>query len=279
MKSVFLSVVIICALAISGIGGTLATWSDSETSWDNYVETGSLDLKVNDADDEPWGTGVETKVELSHLIPEKWIYGGHVTLWNAGQYSEDDAYAEAYIHLKNLECSNIDPKEDEDGNTTGYPDPVSGDLKPEPELVAEWGGRVDSTMVPGIGPTGDDCSMATHIKMAITYDMNPPLSQDYDPVVPLDLLEKYYCNEIYLFDLVPCNEKTIYLWFYLIQETEEDYGHNYFLSPAELGLSPGDEGYEEALLHWTKFNDWPSWALMKDRVDFDLEFDLLLLDP
>jgi hypothetical protein len=30
---------------------------------------------------------------------------------------------------------------------------------------------------------------------------------------------------------------------------------------------------------WAKFNDWPSWALMKDRVEFDMEFDLWLIDP
>jgi len=39
MKSIVLSVVVISALLVGGIGGTLATWSDSETSEDNYIET------------------------------------------------------------------------------------------------------------------------------------------------------------------------------------------------------------------------------------------------
>ena len=53
MKSIFLSVVVICALVISGLGGTLAGWSDTEEAQDNVIVTGSLDLKVNGTDDAP----------------------------------------------------------------------------------------------------------------------------------------------------------------------------------------------------------------------------------
>jgi len=31
-------------------------------------------------------------------------------------------------------------------------------------------------------------------------------------------------------------------------------------------------------MHWLKFNDWPSWAYMRDAVSFNMEFDILL-DP
>ena len=48
MKSMFLSVVVICALVIAGVGGTLADFSDIETSPDNFFKTGALDGKYSD---------------------------------------------------------------------------------------------------------------------------------------------------------------------------------------------------------------------------------------
>jgi predicted ribosomally synthesized peptide with SipW-like signal peptide len=235
MKSIFLSVVIICALAISGIGGTLATWSDSEVSFDNYVSTGSLDLKVNGEDDigphpdrAMWGNGVPAKVELYDMIPCKWYGPFEVELWNAGQYEDNEnTFAHAFIHLKNIVCSNVLPKVDANGDTTGYPDPStnqpwSGDLKPEPELVAEYGGKVDCIYVPGVGVEGDDCSVGTHVEMVITTTDVDPTTNDFDDIlvnpdgyVMRDKLGKWECKEIWLFDLVPCNARTIYLWFHL----------------------------------------------------------------
>jgi predicted ribosomally synthesized peptide with SipW-like signal peptide len=228
MKSMFLTVVVICALAVSGVGGTLATWSDSETSPDNYIETGSVDLLVNGADDPPWGTGVPTKVEVQCMIPCK-IYGPfEAELWNAGQC---DFPSEAYIHIKDAECSNIPPK---DGS--GYACPDTGDLKPEPELVAEQGGKVNCTEVPGIGVTGDDCSMKSHVYMWIMLDDTVPeidVTYDRDVCVFQGKIIESVCQEYYLFDLMPCEPRTIYFWFHLQQEPEETYGLNLIPNPGE----------------------------------------------
>jgi hypothetical protein len=30
-------------------------------------------------------------------------------------------------------------------------------------------------------------------------------------------------------------------------------------------------------MHWIKFNDWPSYAYMRDAVSFSMEFDILLM--
>jgi len=278
MKSIFLVAVVICALAIAGIGGTFATWSDSETSMDNTITTGSVDLKVNGADDAPWGAGVPTKVEITCMVPCKWYGPYEVKLWNAGIC---EFPSEAYIHFKDMCCGNAPPKiSDGSGEywpantTTGYVCPTTGDLKPEPELVAEQGGKVDCTTVPGVGIQGDTCTMKSHIACRVTADR-----AGEEIIIGETKLINLECKEIYLFDLMPCNGRTIYLWFHLQQESEEDYGYNYFLSPEERGISPGDPGYEEALLRWTKFNDWPSWAMMRDMVTFSMEFDLLLRDP
>ena len=268
MKNVFFSVVIICALMIAGIGGTFATWSDSETSASNVITTGSVDLKVNGEDDLPWGNGVPSKVSIDCMVPTRMYGPFEVELWNAGIC---DTASAAFIHLKDACCSNAPPKVDDAGDTTGYLCPETGDLKPEPELVAEFGGKVDCRMVDGIGAAvGDTCSMKSHVRMWVVVD-DPgycPVWNDTDPLVVIEnMLINLECVETYLFDLVPCEPRTIYLWFSLIQESEEDYGFDYF-------ADPGDVGFDE--MEWLKFNDWPSWSLMRDKVTFSLEFDLWL---
>ena len=261
-----LALLVVTGLALPMVGSSMATWSDSETSYDNYIETGSLDLKVNNLDDEPWGTGVPAKVSIDCVLPCK-VYGPYeVELWNAGQCTEP---SEAFIHIKNAECSNALPKPG-----SGYLCPVTGDLKPEPELVAEFGGKVNCTEVPGVGILGDGCTMKSHVRMWITDD--PTLVPDKDAPMPQPgFIEDHkmlnlICHEIYLFDMEPCTPRTIYLYFHLQQPSEEEFGLN-------LIPNVGEPGYD-AMTH-AKFNDWPSWALMKDRIDFDMEFDLWLVDP
>lgn len=294
MKSnVILAVVVIAALTIAGVGGTFATWADSEISYNNTIVTGSVDLKVNGADDLPYGTGVPTKVDIECMIPLKYYGPYEVELWNAGQCTFP---SRAYLHVRDLVCSNVLPKINEGhsqywpaGASTGYQDPstgqpYSGDLKPEPELVAEYGGWVSNVWVPGVGVDGDDCSMGTNVRMIVTNstDINDVLVNP-DNVALTDLLGKWECHEIYLFDLMPCQPRTIYLWFYLLQDSEEDHflgDPNFIKHPDELGINPAThpDEYAAAKLHWTKFNDWPSWRYMKDKVIFSMEFDLWLKD-
>jgi len=305
-RNLILAVVVVAALTLAGMGGVFASWSDSEISYNNTIRTGSVDLKVNGADDEPYGTGVPVKVDIECMIPLKYYGPYEVELWNAGQCTFP---SHAYLHVRDMVCSNVEPKinpydpdyPDEGGSacwfenygplaTTGYPDPsinepYSGDLKPEPELVAEYGGMVSNVWVPGVGVDGDDCSMGSNVRMIITN--SPDLAdvlENPDGVKMVDLLGKWECNEIYLFDLMPCEPRTIYLWFYLLQDSEEDHGfvgaNNLIFTPEELGIDPETHPreYAAALLHWTKFNDWPSWRYMKDQVVFSMEFDLWLED-
>jgi predicted ribosomally synthesized peptide with SipW-like signal peptide len=295
-RNLILAVVVVAALSLAGAGGVFATWSDSEVSFNNTIATGSLDLKVNGADDAPWGEGVPAKVTIECMIPQKFYGPYEIELWNAGQCQFP---SHAYIHFKDMECSNVEPKVNPypDGGSvcwymnygpdasTGYPDPsinnpYSGDLKPEPELVAEYGGKVDCTMVPGVGVDGDDCSMGSGVRMMICNSTDPEdVLVNPEGTRLIDLFYKWECQEIWLFDLMPCQPRTIYLYFYLIQEPEEDFGLNLIKHPDELGIDPDDEDeYAAALLHWKKFNDWPSWRYMKDKITFDIEFDLWLED-
>jgi hypothetical protein len=283
-RNLILAVVVIAALTIAGVGGTFATWADSEISSNNLIETGSLDLKVNGKDDMGafWGTGVGPKVSITHMIPCK-VYGPFgVDLWNAGVCNIS---SEAYIHLKGFCCGNAPPKLIPGTNTSsGYWDPYWNAYKPEPELVAEYGGKVNCVTVPGINVTGDDCSMMSHVYCWVMLeDIKPVIDASYNSTVCAfqGKLNEMYCKEIYLFDLMPCVERPIYLYFHLQQDSEEDHGINLIKHPDELGLNQTTQSiaYAAALQHWEKFNDWPSWALMRDKVTFDLEFDLWLRDP
>ena len=106
-RSVILAVVVVVALALAGTSGVFATWSDSEVSFGNTIKTGSVDLKVNGADDAPWGTGVPAKVTVVDMIPGKFYGPYEVELWNAGQGTFP---SHAYLHVKNITCSNVLPK-------------------------------------------------------------------------------------------------------------------------------------------------------------------------
>jgi len=95
-KQVLSALTLVLAIVSLTVGGTLATWSDSETSSDNYIETGSVDLKVNDQDDSPWGGGLAAFFEIDSgeiCTP----YSSTQALWNAGC-----ADGWAYLHIKNL---------------------------------------------------------------------------------------------------------------------------------------------------------------------------------
>jgi predicted ribosomally synthesized peptide with SipW-like signal peptide len=285
-KSIILAVVVVVALVVAGTSGVFATWSDSETSQFNYISTGSLDLKVNGADDLPYGTGVPSKVFIECMTPCHWYYGGEAELWHAGQC---DTPALAYIHFMDYWCFNILPKVNPEdpadggsdfwprGETTGYVCPETGALKPEPELVAEFGGWVDSVYVEGLQrAVGDTCSMAAAVECWVVDEAGNTL-------IPPTLMQDLYCREIPLFELKPCEPRMIYLYFKLHQFSEED-----FFGEADFILDPWDadfpdpevdpRGYEAAYMHWLKFNDWPSWAYMRDAVSFNMEFDILL-DP
>jgi len=104
-----LALVVVVSVAVSLAGGTFATWSDSETSHGNRIETGSLDLLVAkcDADwqnpgafkdDLPYGVGLDPCFDTS-LAPG--TYARYSLLWNAGCVDAD-----AYLHIKNVSDSN-----------------------------------------------------------------------------------------------------------------------------------------------------------------------------
>lgn len=109
MKTILLSalaLVVVISVAVSLVGGTIATWSDSETMMNNRIRTGSVDLLVAkcDADwanpgafkdDTPHGVGLDPCFFFTSLVPGN--YTCYSLLWNAGCID-----AVAYLHIKNV---------------------------------------------------------------------------------------------------------------------------------------------------------------------------------
>lgn len=299
MKSIFLSVVVICALVVAGIGGTLADFSDYEVSEDNYFATGALDLKVSDfAGNEYQGDTVPAFIQYSDAWPcsDKSFY---IDLENWGQGSQFEPWA--YIHIKNLDCGWVWPKNlymmvlcDEDTKacidemTPAEWDAKTSDeqealldagWKPsnEPEYVAECGGVVgelaDGTpvVVDGIGCFGECCELAEHIGVLISvagpwphlekpaYDEVP--TADWE-LVYSDKLNKLDCWEFELGQIPNCNGIWVHISLHLQDIDEDDLGWHYF---------------DENIKSEAKWDHWPTNALQKDYVEFDIAFELLQL--
>jgi len=185
MRNIFLTLVVVCALVITGIGGTLAGFVDTETSKDNFVQAGIADLLVNGKND----PNVESKFQLDHVIPCKsndiWV-----DLYNWGECNGGDVY----MQIKDVVNQEAGQKHHGDsdyvfdnaaagsgylpaGVPAGYrlatgTEPIgTGVYSSEPEKVAESGvGTVAGISVSGY-PAGikseDYCGVAEHLGVTV----------------------------------------------------------------------------------------------------------------
>ena len=225
MKKILLSLMMISLVGVA-VGAGFADFSDSETSFENVFQTGSLDLKVNDQDDP-----VLPKVRCECVAPCK-SYDFPFTLESHSQCVS----GVAYIHIKNLECIEVE------GKCTTYV--CQGVPMTEPEYVECAGGLVDSVRVEG---RGVEASL---------------LSRHTD-------LEIWWCGDL--------------VWSGKIHEAVS--------KQIMLGImDPQDVHKGKLVLHVQQIDD-PGWpgppkfryhrtnALQKDALLFDIEFDLIQLDP
>jgi predicted ribosomally synthesized peptide with SipW-like signal peptide len=245
MKNIFLSVVVICALAVAGVGGTLAGFSDTELSEDNYFEVGSLDLKVSYKGveyDDPFVPTMFNATKMWPCISKDFTFDMH-------SLSEPDGeLAYAYIHFKDFLC--------DESPSTKHP---TG--RPEPENVAEGGGWLANVNTAPLGPLGQDCTLPDYVEIYIEFDLDgdgilePILGNPIwgDPgTVYLGELD---CWWIDLGVLPACQTRDGKVSLHISQIPEEDFGYDYF---------PDDK----------PFNDWPTNALMLDKCTFSVEFAL-----
>ena len=301
MKNIFLSVVVVATLVAAGVGGTLADFSDIEMSEDNFFSTGSLDLAVSDYLGKEYnGETVPAIYEQSDAWPccDKSRF---FDLENHGQGAQIEP--EVYVHFKNFDCYWVQPKDlsviwvDDAGNVVDEPDNAPGAGKAqgnlpdfpkpltEPEYVAECGGIAGEDVngnpvtVPGLGLCyGETCELPEHIGVlmwvagpwphedkpetaakvpAAAWTLVTLPDPNHDGVTKLNELE---CEQINLGEL-PCNEG---IWVHIslhLQDIDED----------DLGL----HCFDENIAAEAKWDHWPTNAIQKDGVDFDIAFELL----
>jgi hypothetical protein len=261
------------------MGSAVADFSDIETSQGNFFSTGELNLKVSDfLGVEYEDPNVPAFIQLSNAWPccTKDYY---IDLHNAGEGDQFIPYA--YIHFKNFECSEVPAKD--------------GSAKPEPELAAEMGTTpvgedVDGNLIyacenpyepasatnPALigGPFGENCELSKHIDVQIfTSDMQVEKAEDVTDWAILDLsmydvdpadgiikLNEVECKQIELGQIPNCNKLWLDIKLHLQDVDEDDLGFNLF---------------DETIPAEAKWDHWPTNALMKDKLGFDMSFELL----
>jgi predicted ribosomally synthesized peptide with SipW-like signal peptide len=304
MKSILLSVVVISALVVAGIGGTFADFSDYEVSEDNYFATGALDLVVSNYLGTEFPDDAPTFFMVSDALPscDKSVF---LDLHNYGQGWQTDPFC--YIHIKNLECGWVMPKKpyawlDDNGDKVdppavvpdegdlgqGYPKPVT-----EPEYRAELGGVVGEDVdgnpvtVVGLGlDFGEGCEVSRHVDIHIEVagpyvhgryptsvdvpdaDWKALDLSDYDndPEDGVIKINELECEEILLKQLPNCKMIWVHIWCHLQDFDEED--------AYDQGLIP-DTYFDESIPEEAKWDHWPTNAYQKDYVMFDMAFELL----
>jgi hypothetical protein len=265
VKNIFLSVVVISALVVAGIGGTLADFSDSEEELGDSLQAGSLDLIV-DGNDDP----LVEAFSITGMVPCK-QYAYTKTVHNMGTI---DGYF--YIHIKNAHCEETNIK---DINGDGLIDELD---KPEPERVAEQGGKVGQKWIVGIK---ERCDMEKHIDVWIYYD----------GVLVVDMvrLNQLNCQQIYIGELPACTDHDITFIFHL-QDVDEDYvtidNDSDGLTDEDpingvdddgdgrIDEDPSESYFDDSDHHEAKWDHWPTNCYMGDTVKFDVLYELLQTD-
>jgi hypothetical protein len=303
MKKIVMSLMTICLVAGLVGGGLFADFSDIETSRDNFFQTGALDLKVSDfLGTEYQDPNVPAFYEITDALPccDKSIF---LDLENYGQGFQVIPWA--YVHFKNLECYWVVPKNvwkwvDANGDECDapVPTPVHGDTgvgfpKPlnEPEYVAECGGEAgedvdgNPVIVPGIGVCyGESGELAEHIGVLMwkagpyPHATKPATSSDV-PAADWELvtlpdpngdgvtkMDEVFCEQIEV-GQIPMNEG---MWIHMslhFQDFDEEDAFAQGLIPTTY--------FDESIPAEAKWDHWPTNAMQKDGMRYDMAFELL----
>jgi predicted ribosomally synthesized peptide with SipW-like signal peptide len=190
VKKIIISLLVIVVTVGLVAGGTIADFSDIETSQDNYFQTAGMDLKVSDGE-----TGIEYD---DPNVPQIYgIEGGWPScykeacfdLHNAG--SNEQIPPLVYLHLKNIECDNVEPKiayKKIICTADGCVEDDAGRPVTEPEFVAECGGIAGEDRNGNfIEVTGIGCGFGEYCELSKHVDINIQLAGPY----PMTIQEPY----------------------------------------------------------------------------------------
>ena len=151
-------------------------------------------------------------------------------------------------------------------------------MQPEPEVVAEHGGMVGQTEVPGVGCCfGCNGELEKHIDITVWFDDDESGTFDDDEIVYDGKMDGIVCTNWYLGQLDKCETRLLHVVVRLQDIDEDD------LITAGILTEPndppiGDGGWFDGddddikLKCWDK---WPTNALMKDKITFSILFSLV----
>jgi predicted ribosomally synthesized peptide with SipW-like signal peptide len=302
-KTPFLAFIVIVAVVVSAMGGTLAHFSDTEESVNNTIEVGAMDLKVGHPTlanvwfDDPDVPVLISTDYLETIQSEDF----EIPLKNVGQPADDPCHV--YVHFKEVVCENIDADHD----------PTNGIQNPEPEDVAQWGGKHAQTDIAGLGDNfGDNCSLADWLWVNIEYpylDPNPTYTYS-------GYLGDLVCTNVLLGALNKGDEAVFHIDVKLNNIDEDDPRLGLKFDGVDndgdgdidedgrgcVGDTPGvdddldglvdedpkyegnwpdvanDGGYfdgENTDVSFKSWDHWPTNALMKDKITFKILFSLV----
>ena len=267
MRNVFLSVVVICALLVAAVGGTLAGFSDTEASMENIFEVGNMDLKVSVPRDgqlyqDPDVPPIAQALRAWPCTSQDFTFDLH----NAGDNTQDSY---AYMCLKNYTCYEVTDQKDP---ATHFPDG-----RPEPEVVAEEGGMLANVLMPAEGPWGQNCTLDDFVEVVIYYDMNG--DGDITDAGDLVLGNPAWGGEgtIYLSDL--WNDVTDECCWIPLDTLagSEDRDGKIELHISNWSEEQWNDRYGTSVDYFADdlpFNDWLTNLFMSDGVEFEMCFGL-----
>ncbi len=180
-----LTSVFVMALVAAGIGmGTMAFFSDVETSSDNMFTAGTLDLTVDGLDD----PSLPIYVTLTEMAPCEWVEIGPIKLKNVGSIG---GYADLHFEITASD----------------------GGLYPEPEMEYESVYGID-----------DYIADELFVSVAIDSDKDGDIDgEDHIIHLDGEIyLHELDCNQIWLVPLDAGAEIWLYLDFHLDENAEND---------------------------------------------------------
>jgi len=314
VKKILVSLMVIAVAVGLLAGATAADFSDIEVSQGNTFATGAMDLTVSDYTGTVYnGETVPAFWQVEDAWPccdksiffdlhnegqgfqvQPWAYL-HLKNFECGWVVPKTVYK--WINCVDGVCTVVPAPPKPGGGTwnegdqgTGLPKPVN-----EPEYVAECGGiageDVDGHLVtvPGVGCCyGENCLLPQHIGVILIdvagpYDTslpygpdNPKMSSDVpaadwehlnitryddngDGVIKLNELD---CKQIELGQIPNCNKIWVHIALHL-QDIDED------------TIFPNGGFFDDTIPAEAKWDHWPTNAIQKDKVKFDMSFELL----
>ncbi len=261
MKNIFLTVVIICALAVAGVGGTLAGFSDTERSLENYFEVGNMDLKVTVGDSQTLYDDPDVPAIVDAGLV--WPCESQDFNWDVHNVS-DNTTETGYVYMRIKDITHYEVY------TTKFPEFE----RPEPEDVAENGGWLANKLTPAMGEWGQNSTLSDFIEILITYEQSIIVGNN----TPWGGAGTVYLSDMIPDGWQPGDDPDTIKWIYLgeLKGGEVGYG-DIALHISNWSEEMWNARYDTNLAYFSDdlpFNDWLTNLFQNDGANFTIEFGL-----